>query len=163
MIKSPRASLLEEEIALLIHHYGVVRVRTALRKLSNGIDEQPLKPTRPSTPRNLAPMRPSIASGLESLREKDPEKHRLLSEFFSQLKGRKILAESQDIRHFAQIIGVKNINGKSRKDMIPPLMRFLLEQTNERLWTDLEKANNISEQQRQRGFSVLTDKLLAER
>ena len=70
------------------------------------------------------------------------------------------MPESQDIRHFVQLIGLKEIAGKSRKDMIATLMRFLVEQPTERLQFDIDKAANVSEQQRQRGFSVLTDKLL---
>jgi hypothetical protein len=159
MSRSSRSSLLEEEIALLIKHFGVARVRATLRKVANGSDDGPQKALRTSTPR-VGRLRPSVAELLEILRASDPEKHRLLSEFLNQLKERKVLPESQDIRHFAHLIGLKNVSGKSRKDMITPLMRFLLEQPNERLWTDLEKANHISEQQRQQGFSVLTDKLL---
>jgi len=87
----------------------------------------------------------------------------LLSEFLGHLKNREILPESQDIRLFAQLIGLKDIGGKSRRDMIPALMRFLLEQPTERLRIDLQNAANISEQQRQQGFSVLTDKLLGEK
>lgn len=160
MSSSSRSLLLEQEVALLIQHFGVVRVRAAVRKVANGNDNEPQKLPRRSGPSETGRMRPSIANGLESLRKTNPEKHRLLSQFLNQLKDRRILPEAQDIRHFAHIIGLKNISGKSRKDMIPPLMRFLLEQPNERLWTDLEKAKNISEQQRQEGFSVLTDKLL---
>jgi hypothetical protein len=151
---------LEEEIALLIQHFGIARVRSALRKASKGMDEEPLKPSRTSTSRDPASIRPTIANGLESLSRSDPEKHRMLSEFLGQLKERTILPESQDIRHFAQLIGLKNMTGKSRKEMIPSLMRFLLEQPTERLWTDLRRADSISEQQRQKGFSLLTDKLL---
>ena len=61
---------------------------------------------------------------------------------------------------FAQIIGQKDIDGKSRKDMLPRLMCFLLEKPTERLKVDIEAAANVSEQQRKQGFSVLADKLL---
>jgi hypothetical protein len=54
------------------------------------------------------------------------------------------------------------IAGKSRKVMIPDLMRFLVEQPIERLQADIKTAASISEQQRQQGFSVLTDKLLGD-
>jgi hypothetical protein len=154
MTRLSRISFVEEQIALLIQHFGIARVRAALRKASKG------KPFRRSTSPDLASIRPSIANGLESLRRSDPEKHHMLSEFLDQLKERTILPESQDIRHFAQLVGLKHVTGKSRKDMIPSLMRFLLEQPKERLWADLRKANNISEQQRQKGFSLLTDKLM---
>ena len=109
------------------------------------------------------PAHPNTANALASIRENDPQKHRLLSEFFVLLKHRRILPESQDIRYFAQLIGLKDVGGKSRREMIPALMRFLLEQPGGRLESDLEKANNISEQQRQMGFSVLTDKLIGKK
>ncbi len=73
------------------------------------------------------------------------------------------MPESQDIRFFAQIISLKEITGKSRKDMIPTLMRFLLEQSTEQLEDYVKKAINVSEEQRQQGFSVLTDKLLGDK
>ena len=96
----------------------------------------------------------------DRIRREDEEKAHTLSEFYMHLKDRKVLPESQDIRHFAQLIGLKQISGKSRKDMIPTLMRFLLEQPTERLQSVIDIAANVSEQQRQQGFSVLTDKLM---
>ena len=97
---------------------------------------------------------------LEQLRQKEQEKHRLLTAFFKRLKDKVVLRESQDIRQFAQIIGLKDINRKSRRDMLPKLMRFLLEQPTERLKVDIEAAAHVSEEQRTQGFSVLADKLL---
>ncbi len=41
-------------------------------------------------------------------------------------------------------------------------MRFLFERPIERLQVDIETAPNVSEQQRQKGFSIITDKLLGE-
>ncbi len=84
----------------------------------------------------------------------------MLSEFLQRLKARQILPESQDIRFFAQQVGLKEIGGKSRKDVVPKLMYFLIEQPVERLRIDLQTAGNISEEQRQMGFSVLTDSYL---
>lgn len=161
MSHSSKSSFLDEAIGLLVQHFGVKRVRAALAKVPIGSDEQAQKAPRKTISRTQKPIRPTVANALELIREMDSEKHRLLSEFLRHLKDRKILPESQDIRHFAQFIGLKDIGGKSRKDMIPTLMRFLLEQPTERLRIDLQSAANISEQQRQQGFSVLTDKLLA--
>ena len=50
--------------------------------------------------------------------------------------------------------------GKSRKDLLPKLIRFLMEQPIERLQVHINSAPTVSEEQRQQGFSVLTDKLL---
>lgn len=156
-----KSSFLEEITALLVERFGAERVRVALSKVSIRNDGDRQKPPK-SLSRNQKPSHPTIVNALELIRESEPEKHRLLGEFLSYLKNRTVLPESQDIRHFAQLIGLKNVQGKSRKDMIPTLMRFLLEQPTERLRTDLQSADNISEQQRQQGFSVLTDKLLGE-
>ncbi len=125
-------------------------------------DEVQKSPRRSVSPDQKSTRSP-VANALELIRESDPEKYRLLSEFLGHLKERKILPESQDIRHFAQLIGLKDIGGRSRRDMIPTLMRFLLEQPTERLQIDLQSATNISEEQRQQGYSVLTDKLLGEK
>ena len=162
MSHSSKSSFLEEAIGLLVQHFGVGRVRATLAKIS-GDDEKPQKPPCRRMSRDRKPTRPTVANALKQIHRSDPEKHRLLSEFHDHLKDRKILPESQDIRQFAHLVGLKDIAGKSRKDMIPTLMHFLLELPTERLRTDLKKADNISEQQRQQGFSVLTDKLLGEK
>jgi hypothetical protein len=160
MSQSSKSLLLEEEIGLLVKHFGVQRVRAALTKVSNEGGEEPRELAWRVEPRNQKTVPITIAGTLESIRESDQEKYQLLSEFLRQLKDRQILPESQDIRHFAQIVGLKEISGKSRKDMVPKLMRFLMNLPIERLQTDIQSASTISEQQRQMGFSVLTDKLL---
>jgi hypothetical protein len=86
-----------------------------------------------------------------------------LSNFYDRLKKQSVLPEAQDVRHFAQLIGLKRIEGKSRRDLIPRLMEFLVEVPLERLGPNIKSADTISDQQRQRGFSVLTDKLLGEK
>ena len=63
---------------------------------------------------------------LEQLRQEDEEKYRLLAGFYTQFKDKAVLAEAQDIRHFAQLIGLKEISGKSRKEMIPKIDAFPL-------------------------------------
>lgn len=162
MSRSTKSSFLQDAITLFVQQFGVKRVQAALERVSIG-DEYPEKPVEPTVARDQKSARPNVADSLESIRMSDPEKYHLLSEFLSDLKERKILPESQDIRHFAYRIGLKDIQAKSRKDMIPKLMRFLLERPTDRLQIDLPGASNISEQQRQQGFSVLTDKLLGER
>lgn len=163
MSGASRPSLLEEEIRLLVKFFGVERVQAALSKaVADRTVETPNRQSRrqPADPNRQA--KSSITSTLEQIRPLDGEKHRLLVDFYIQLKDRKILTESQDIRYFAQNIGLKEITGKSRKDMIPNLMRHLVEQPTSRLRSDIETASSISEQQRQQGFSVLTDKLMGD-
>ncbi|HJX09854.1 MAG TPA: hypothetical protein VJ733_05075 [Candidatus Binatia bacterium] len=163
MTRKSRQSLVDEAIGLLVKHFGVDRVRAALAKASSGavgaFEGQPRRGLR----RPDLQASPTVTSMLEQIRQKDEEKYRLLAGFYAQLKDRRVLPESQDIRHFAQLIGLKEISGKSRKDMVPRLMRFLLDQPTERVQVHIETAPNVSEQQRQKGFSVLTDKLLGQK
>ena len=160
MSRSSKSLLLEEQIGLLVKHFGIRPVRAAVAKFSTEGDEERGTPPRKAVASGHKQSRPSIANDLESIRDSAPDKYRLLCDFLSRLRDRQVLPESQDIRHFAQLVGLKDIRGKSRADMIPKLMRFLLEQPVERLRIDIQGAANISEQQRQRGFSVLADKLI---
>lgn len=163
MTRKARQSLVDEAVGLLVKHFGADRVRAALPKASNGAVRASEREPNSGSSRPDLQASPTVTSMLEQLRQTDEEKYRLLAGFYTQLKDRTVLPESQDIRHFAQLIGLKEISGKSRKDMVPKLMRFLLEQPTERLQVDIETAPNVSEQQRQKGFSVLTDKLLGEK
>ena len=163
MRRSSKSIFLDEAIGSLVRYFGLETVTAALAKFSTGSGKEPHEPWRKTESRRQTPPPPTIVDTLKSIRESDPEKHALLSEFLGHLQDRTILPESQDIRHFAQLIGLKEIVGKSRKDMFPTLVRSLLSLPTERLRTDLQRAGNISEQQRQRGFSVLTDKLLREK
>jgi hypothetical protein len=160
MSRQLQSSFLEEEVRLLVRYFGVEMVRTALSKVSNDttvlLEHQAHR--RFAEPGRQA--NPSVTSMLKHLRQQDKEKYRLLTDFYIQLKENKVLPESQDIRYFVQLIGLKEISGKSRKNMIPMLMRFLLEQPTEQLQIDIKAAANVSEEQRQQGFSVLTDKLI---
>jgi len=153
-----KISFLEEIIDLLVRHYGAARVQAAIKKIAQS-SPGPNKMNKPSA-RNKGPI---ILQALEQIREREREKYQLLSDFLRRLDDRSILPESQDIRYFAQLLGLKEIKGKSRKEMIGALIRFLLSQPTGRLRSDLAKAESISESERQLGFSVLTDKLLRTR
>lgn len=161
MTRKSRQSLLDDAAGLLVKHFGGDRVRAALAKASSGAVRASEGQRRSGSNRPDLQANPTVTSMLDQLRQRDEEKYRMLAGFYTQLKDRTVLPESQDIRHFAQRIGLKEIGGKSRKDMIPRLMHFLLEQPTERLHSDIEAAASVSEQHRQEGFSVLTDKLLS--
>lgn len=163
MTRNSRQPLVDEQIGLLVKHFGVDRVRAALAKASNRTVSANEGPPRSGSSRPDRKASPTVPSMLEQLRQKDEEKYRLLADFYTRVKDRTVLLESQDIRHFAQIIGLKEISGKSRKGMVPRLMRFLLEQPTEQLKVDIEAAPKVSEEQRQKGYSILTDKLLGEK
>lgn len=105
----------------------------------------------------------TVTMMLQRLGKEDEEKYRLLSSFYTQLKSRSVLPEAEDIRHFAQMIGIKEIRGKSRKDLLSKLMRKLLDHPSEQLRGEIISASGVSAVQRQKGFSVITDKLVGER
>lgn len=156
-------SSLHKEVGNLVRRFGLQRVRNALENVSAEDREKHDGPLRKDPPRfkTRTPRRPPVTGALESIRGSDPEKHYLLTEFLIRLKDREVLPESQDIRFFAQLIGLKEIHGKSRKDMIPTLMHFLLQMPTENVRLEIRRAASISQQQRQEGFSVLADKLLS--
>jgi hypothetical protein len=163
MTRKSKQVFVDEAVGLLVKQFGVLPVRAALARASNGANSASANQPRGSSRKANLRTSPSVTSTLEQLRLTDAEKYRVLADFYARLKDRAVLPESQDIRHFAQIIGLKETSGNSRKDMIPSLMRFLMERPIVRLHSDIEKAASVSEQQRQKGFSVLTDKLLGEK
>jgi hypothetical protein len=147
-------------IDTLVKYFGRERVQDALEKSALGYPKKAKAPfKRNAADENKAPSL-NIVDDIEAIRETDLEKYNLIKDFYERLKARRILPEAQDIRHFAHLIGVKRIDGKSRREMISPLLRVLMEMPAERLDTEMRRAEDISERQRQQGFSVLTDKLL---
>lgn len=161
-MSNPSKSLLEEQIALLVKHFGRRRVQAAIAKLVGGKNTEAPAPTaRPNVYfRRLTG--PPISNALGSIRDAEPQKYDLLSDFLVRLRARQILPEAEDIRYFAQSLGLKEIRGKSRKDMIPTLMRFLIDRDTDTLRVDIQHAATISQQERSQGFSVLTDKLVGQ-
>ena len=112
MSTSSRQSLLTEQISVPVRHFGIECVRKAVAKVPHEDGEELRRPARKNGARSQGRIRPNGTSNIiESVRETNPEKHRLLSEFLQRLKGRQVLPESQDIRHFAQIIGLKEMSG----------------------------------------------------
>jgi hypothetical protein len=160
MNRKSRSSFLEEEIRLLVQFFGIEKVRLAVTKVSNGMAGRPERLSHVQAGEAERKANPSIAVALDQLKQVNEESYRILADFYNRAKDKKVLSESQDIRQFAHLIGLKEIGGKSRKDMIPRLMRFLMEQPHEQLLNDINLAASISEHQREQGFSVLTDNLL---
>src|SRR5260370_37617452 len=106
MSDASKETFVEDAVSVLVQHFGAERVRDALARVSKVSDSARLKSAaEPSNGSDRQPAHPSIAKSLETIRESDAAKHRLLSELHGLLKDRTILPESQDIRHFAQLIG----------------------------------------------------------
>jgi len=161
MTRTSRTKLLEESLQVLVTHFGSQNVRAALARVAPDDHRSSVASVTNDDPRKRSP-RPRVAQLLEGLRQAEPERHRLLETFLSDLRQRRVLATPDDIRHFANAVGVKAIPGRSRRDMIPNLIGFLVTLPVARLRDALESAVGISEESRQRGYSVLTDKLLSD-
>ena len=151
---------LEETVELLVQHFGVERVRAALSKHSPSAKQKASGRTLRLSSKPDQRNNTSIKGALEELSRRDEEKHRMLSGFFIRLKNKQVLPEAQDIHHFAHLIGLKEVGGRSRKEMVPKLMRLLIERATDILKVDIARAEGISEQQRRQGYSILTDKLM---
>jgi len=163
MNQSNKSAFLDDLLGVLVEHFGVERVLSSLssiQSIRSGPNES--KATSIGAKKRNLGSRP-ITSEIEAIKVTDAEKHRLLESFYTRLNERSVLPQAQDIHHFAQLIGMKKISGKSRKDLVPKLMRFLLNVPTDQLLLSLQNADSISESERQRGFSVLTDKLLGEK
>lgn len=163
MINPKLPPFLEESVSLLVRHFGPDKVQAALESAVQKGHGDKRKPSRGGTSGNSKPSKPPILTALHDLKEKDQEKHIILTKFFENLKSRSVLPDSQDIRQFAQVVGLKDVEGKTRKDMSSSLMRFLIEQPTDQLKGFLKDAEGISERDRQQGFSILTDKLLGDK
>jgi hypothetical protein len=156
---TPSRSLLDDELSVLINHFGIDRVRTALDKIGGQTAESRTN-SGPEPARPRQPARTGVVKMIASLRDNDPQRHDLLHPFATQLADRSVLPEADDIRQFSQLVGMKAMSGKSRRDLVPELLAFLIESPIEQLRSALPAAEKISSKQRQQGFGILTDKLL---
>jgi hypothetical protein len=159
MNRKSQARLLEEAVSLLVTHYGPKKVRAAVAKVVPEDDAK--EETHHGTVSvEKPPPLPSMRSRLEDLKSIDPERYRLLEEFLTDVRERRILPDSEDLRQFAQFAGLKELRGRSRRDMIPKVVVFLMELPNEKFADAVKHAERISEATRRKAYSVLTDKLL---
>jgi hypothetical protein len=62
------------------------------------------------------------ASSLSSLQKDSPEKFAMLTAFVKDIRRREILRDAEDIRLFAEMAKVKNLDGKSRRELVPGLL-----------------------------------------
>ena len=160
MSRFSQAKFLEEQLRLLAEQFGRDKVQRALAKVSPSEDESEKEPV--SNDRSQRP-RFDLQAVMEGLKVRDPKRHDSLLEFRNRLEERNILPESEDLRQFAQVAGLKELPGKSRRDMIPRLLSFLATIPGEKLYQALKVAEGISAEERNKGFSVLADKLLGDR
>ena len=96
MTRSLELQLLQEQIELLVRHFGVGSVQNAVKKYSPNGDKDQYKIRRKNV-FNRKSTHPTIVQILELIRKDDSEKYNLLSEFLLRLRDREVLPESQDI------------------------------------------------------------------
>jgi hypothetical protein len=156
-------ALLNDIVGALIQHFGPQAVRASVERAMQKSGKVPYAGTRKGSSSTHKRSTTPVTIALALLRERDASKYHLLEDFYFRLRRNTVLPDSQDIRYFAQLVGIKSIEGKSRKDIIPRLMNQLLDIPIERLTSAIKEAEGISDKQRQRGFSVLTDKLIGEK
>ena len=158
MTRHATAAFLDDEIQLLVQHFGIEEVRASVDRFAGqdpvAREKSPIKlPRIQASPRTVSDL-------INPLRETDEEKYNLLSNFYSLLKEGKLLPQAEDFRHFATHVGIKQLDGNSRRSLIVPLMRYLVVRPTEKLRDELKRAEDISEEERMNGYSVLTEKLL---
>jgi len=166
MSRFSQSRFLEETLALLVAHFGAESVRAALARIA------PIEPQieqdksqRVEAPREALPQKHTFDGALELLKDVDPAKYDLLRDFSSKLRARQVLVDSEDIRQFAQLAGLKDLphRDRGRRDLVPAVLKLLLDLPTDKLRSVLERVGEISEETRRQGFSVLTDKLVKDR
>lgn len=159
MSRFSQPKFLEEQLRLLVEQFGRDKVQRALAKVAPSKDQPQEKPV--SNDRSQRP-RSDLKALMDGLEVSDPKRHDMLLKFRNSLEERSILSESEDLRQLAEVAGLKELPGKSRRDMIPRLLAFLATIPAEKLSQALEVAEGISAEERSKGFSVLADKLIGD-
>lgn len=157
-----QSGFLKETLTLLVAHFGADKVHATLEKVSPkpAESERVLDLEFGKEKKQDAPRRPSVSITMSSLEKQDPVQYGLLKAFIDRLRARTVLPESEDIRHFAQLVGLKELRGKSRRDLIPSLLEHIVNLPSEQLRGLFDQAEGISEATRRKGYSLLTDKLM---
>ncbi|MGC9985432.1 MAG: hypothetical protein ABSF35_17595 [Polyangia bacterium] len=158
MTRARNNQFLEDQLRLLVSHFGHEKVRFALaRVVPSEPAEQPVARRRVD---RFASHGETVDVALASIKQADPSRYDALQSFAQRLRRREILLEPQDIRHFCQEAGIKGLQGRSRRELVPALLRSMLGLPTERLLPLIARAADISETSRRQGFSILTDRLL---
>ena len=158
MNRKTSAKLLEDQLGLLVRHFGPKSVWTALGKVAPESDGLPSTGSTDRPPEKSAVT--TVRSVLENLKTTDSERFMVLEEFRDKLRGRRVLPDAEDLRQFAQLVGLKDLKARSRDDFISKIILLLASVSRENLSDTIARANGISAANRNEGFSVLTDKLM---
>lgn len=95
--------------------------------------------TIPKTKREArTKQRPSVPRSLIALEKVEPQKYRLLMDFYTDLIGKIVLLSLRDIKEFAMDCGLPEVSAKSRQEAISPLIGLLIKLPNEQLTAKIQ-------------------------
>lgn len=152
---------LAEALMALVRFYGIDRLKQELDTISKQCEQFPA-PTNQQININTArpPKQKSLPKVITEISEREPEKGKLLENFFQKIVSASLLPEAEDVRRFADLVGIKKLKGKSRNELITKLANELVPLDLRRLENLLPQADGISSAQRREGYSILTDTLM---
>ena len=146
---------LDRMIALLVESFGEQAVRQAIAnsaQLRAGRRRQDRKSTKPVNGKRKTAKSETLLSTHDDLPE--------MVKFLTDIEHGSILSDVADIRRLAAFAGVKRLAGRSRRDMLRSLLRFLDSLSGEKLLSILHEAEVISATHRNDGLALLTSKIL---
>ncbi len=155
MKPSLREIYLRDALAALVRFYGFHAVTDALTALE----------TPSSKSKNVRAVKTKrdesgIPRAILALHEMDPPRYDLLRSFFASVQLGEVLVEAEDVRIFAEIAGLKELRGRSRRDLVPRLAEYLATLPVEELSSILAKASGVSSRERNQGFATITDRMM---
>lgn len=88
---------------------------------------------------------PSVTVLLQRLRQSDPQKAEMLSQFRTLALGRQIFQSTTDLRNFAHATGLKLSNDVEREKVVSDLVRAMASMTNDEIRNRLSSLSAQSE------------------
>jgi len=154
MKRTSRDEYLDVTLRALVAFFGIEAVTRAMADIEG-------KVTEPRRPRSDPPARITLPRAVAELAKSDPRRFDLLRPFFEKIMSGELLPQSEDIRRFAEHLRVKELlPGRSRRDLVVKLTGPLVAMPLNELPALLKEADSIFEEQRRKGYSLLTDRLL---
>ncbi len=152
---------LAEALMALVRFYGIDRIKQELDAISKQGEQFPAPTNRQDRIDTARSPKPKpLPKVVIEISEREPEKGKLLENFFQKIISAILLPEAEDVRRFADLVGIKKLKGKSRNELITKLANELVPLDMRSLENLLPQADGISSAQRREGYSILTDTLM---
>lgn len=150
---SARDEYVKQALRALVAFVGLDAVKTALADIEGAA-------ARSTTRRSDRPAAVPLPKAIVDLQQNDPERFAILRPFFERIGAGELLRQSEDVRRFAEELGVKQLSSKRRRDLVAQITPTLATFPIHELAALLHRAESISEEERVQGYSVLTDRIL---